>query len=306
MEIVSAEVHRVLAYVEALNRHGVRPPADLVNQFASRPDQRTSRTVARFEVTAVRAVERALRSIQTETVGGETFTQYGARLGWFTAGSDVEVTAVGRALLKALNSPTLGETSADVFEIVLEADDPFAYPQALSALSVARDALLVEPYFRFQQLHDIAEFDNITRVLIGPNLNKTDLGLLAHGLAVLERERSVEVRIARALHDRYVIPRTEGSVLMLGMSLGGIGKKVSTITTIGDLASIALREVHEALWDEAKILEPKTALPGTPSTAEREPMTAEPAAQPADAGQAPAKKTAKSASAKKAAAKRIS
>ncbi|GAB3077116.1 hypothetical protein GCM10027215_16880 [Nocardioides zeae] len=46
------------------------------------------------------------------------------------------------------------------------------------------------------------------------------------------------------------------TVLMLGMSLGGIGKEVSTITSIGGVGSSALREAHESLWDAAKVLEP--------------------------------------------------
>jgi hypothetical protein len=266
MEIVSEHVHRVLAYVEALNRHGVRPVRKAVNEFANGPDRKESRTVPAFQLSALRAVQHALRGVQAETVEGETFSQYAARLGWIGDVTEVELTPIGRALLKALNTPALEETSADVFEIVLEAGDPFAYAQALGALSVAKNALLVEPYFRLEQLMDVAEFDNIERVLVGPGLNKRDLELLATGLSAVLESRQLEIRVARALHDRYLIPAVEGSVLMLGMSLGGIGKKVSTITTIGEVSSTALRNAHETLWSEASLLEPKKAPAPAPDT----------------------------------------
>jgi hypothetical protein len=96
--------------------------------------------------------------------------------------------------------------------------------------------------------------------MVGPGLKKRELDLLATGLAALPPERQLEIRIATALHDRYLIPREEGRVTMLGMSLGGIGKKVSTITTLGEVASVALRDAHEALWRDAETLAPKSAL----------------------------------------------
>lgn len=117
--------------------------------------------------------------------------------------------------------------------------------------------MLVEPYFRIDQLRDVAGFDNIERVLLGSGVKKPDREVLAAGLAVLPQERALEVRIASALHDRYLIPRDEGKVRMLGMSLAGIGKKVSTITTLGELAPNALRAAHEELWNNASALAPR-------------------------------------------------
>ena len=56
---------------------------------------------------------------QPSSVEAETFCQYMTRLKWTYDKAVVELTPVGRALLKALNSPVLEETTADVFEIVL-------------------------------------------------------------------------------------------------------------------------------------------------------------------------------------------
>lgn len=265
MEIVSEHTHRVLAYVDALNRHGVKPQPGVVNEFAKKPEQLLSTTSPIAGAMYTRALLRSMLMFQPSSVEAETFCQYMTRLKWTYDKAVVELTPVGRALLKALNSPVLEETTADVFEIVLSPDNEFAYAQALGALGSVKQALLVEPYFRLEQLMDVAELDNIERVLIGPNMKPRELKVLATGLATVVEQRPLEVRIAKALHDRYLVPKDEGAVLMLGISLGGIGKKVSTLTTLGALASQALREAHEAIWNEAETLKPRepATLPGS-------------------------------------------
>lgn len=136
----------------------------------------------------------------------ESTCEHLIRLHWIHDRDDVELTPVGRALLRALNRPALNEQVADVFEIVLTPSNPFAYAQALGGLTSVDDGLLVEPYFRLEQLMDIAELDNITRVLVGGGLKPRDIELLATGLAGLRETRQLEIRQARELHDRYLIP----------------------------------------------------------------------------------------------------
>lgn len=272
MEIVSEHVHRVLAYIEALNRHGVRPAGKAVDEFAKRPLPRPSAKLNKLQILAQTMRDNAMGGV--ETIEGETFSEYLVRLSWVGGQDEVELTVVGRALLKALNAPVLDETATDVFEIVLDPENPFAYAQALEALSAAEHGLLVEPYFRLDQLIDIEKFENIERVLVGPGLKKRDLELLATGLAALPPDRPLEVRVAKALHDRYLIPRDEGRVTMLGMSLGGIGKKVSTITTLGEVASIALRDAHEAIWNDSATLAAK--FPGAGGTVSASPAVPSP------------------------------
>jgi len=254
VEIVDQHTHRVLAYVDALNRHGVKPPFAVIDAFANAPDRR-SKTVGGLQSATMSRWADILSGV---SVPDETFCEYLLRVQWITGSVDAfELTPHGRALLKALNAPALEETTADVFEIVLNPENPFAYAQALGALGSARRALLVEPYFRLEQLMDIAEQDNIERVLVGPNLKSREYDVLATGLAALPETRELTVRKATALHDRYLIPSDEGGVLMLGISLGGIGKKVSTMTTLGEEASMALRATYEAIWAEAELIEPK-------------------------------------------------
>ncbi|MCW2835344.1 MAG: uncharacterized protein JWN68_3297 [Nocardioides sp.] len=242
----------------------------MVNAFADNPEQQFSEEAGIFAVlTSTRSSLSSVFDIQR--VADETFCQYLARLSWINddTAEAVELTPAGRALLKALNSPALEETTADVFEIVLNPDNPFAYAQALSGLSTVKNALLVEPYFRLDQLMDVAEFDNIVRVLVGSRLKAAEYDLLATGIASLRDGRSIEIRKTADLHDRYLIPAEDGGVLMLGASLGAIGKKVSTMTTLGQVASRALRDAHEQIWCEAEPIEPKkpVALPPAPTEA---------------------------------------
>lgn len=276
VNIVDEDTHRVLAYVDALNRHGVGPARALVNQFAADPDQKVRMDGGLRGLQQLRMVASAFAE---RVVPDETFCQYMARVGWIGEDIDaVELTPIGRALLKALNSPVLEEGTADVFEIVLDPDNPFAYAQALHGMSSVSDALLVEPYFRLQQLMDVAEFDNIVRVMVGSRLKSAEYELLATGLASLPNERVIEVRKAADLHDRYLIPAREGSALMLGASLGGIGKKVSTMTTLGQLATQALRDAHERLWHEAEPIEPKKLAAASPAPTETAAVPAKKAA----------------------------
>lgn len=248
---MSEQTHRVLAYVDALNRHGVKPSPRWVDQFAEEPKRRVAMVGGLSSIATVWSEMMSEREVPKET-----FTQYMTRLGWVAANDgQVELSRLGRALLKALNAPALEEAGTDVFEIVLDPKNPFAYAQALGGLMHAKDALLVEPYFRLDQLMDIAELDNITRVLVGSRLKPREYEVLATGLAALPANRRLEVRKAPELHDRYLIPADDGGVLMLGASLGGIGKKVSTMTTLGDVASRALRQAFEQIWRAAEIIE---------------------------------------------------
>ena len=86
-----------------------------------------------------------------------------------------------------------------------------------------------------------------------------------------------------------------GAVVMLGgpwvgvpgQELGGIGKKVSTITILGELASTALRE---ALWRDAETLVPKSY---AANAATSEPDAKAAVDAPAPTKDAPAKKSVK-------------
>lgn len=242
--------HRVLAYLEALNRHGVTPTRAQLDAFAEQPQRHISRH------NGITAWASLSEMVIGQVVDKEKYSTFLTRVGWIDEGSAVKLTALGRALLKGLNSPALDDSISDLFEIVLNPDNPFAYAQALQALGSSSAAMLVEPYFRLEQLIAIAELENIDQVLMSPKVAQKDRSLVANGLAALPASRPLQVRFVDDLHDRYLIPHVEDPVLMLGASLGGVGKKVSTLTALGAVASQALREAHESLWRDATPIEP--------------------------------------------------
>lgn len=312
MEIVDERTHRVLAYIDALNRHGDRPDPYYVNEFAENPDQATRQDYADLSYLARSTLRhqdlrRNLIAFAPFAQAEEGFCDYLDRLGWITGlnAARIELTSTGRALVRALNAPAIEETSADLIEVVLSPDNPFAYTQALRALSSVPTSMLVDPYFRAEELMDVADFDNVERVLVGPQLKARELAVLAQGLAVVNNSRPMEIRVASSLHDRYMIPR-EGKALMLGMSVGGIGKKVGTLTTLGEVATHALREAHEKIWGESKILEPAAPKPrgdlvGTPTIAASAEVTR---ASDSTREKSAAKKPSKQPAAKKSSAKK--
>jgi hypothetical protein len=233
----------------------VTPPESFVEAYAKRPDRHVERVSL-----ASKFAGSLGRDFWYEEVR-ESHVDYLSRLGWIrTMSAGVELTSLGRALLKALNAPVIQDT-ADVFEIVLDPDDPFAYAKAVGRLASVDDALLVEPYFRLDQLIDVAELSNVTRVLVGSALKPREYEALSVGLGTLEHP--LEIRKAVSLHDRYLIPGRKGQALMLGVSLGGIGKKISTLTPLGEVATDALREAYERIWHDAEIIPVKVRAEGT-------------------------------------------
>lgn len=256
MEIVDDKTHRVLAYVGALNQHGVRPNADLVDEYADRPKRRSTRVGGIGGLSSLARLEKAVYGRPTFK---ETESEYIERLGWaLNTSSGVSLTSAGRALLKALNASVLESDTVDIVEVVLDADDPFAYATAIGALANAGESLLVDPYFRVSQLVDIQEVDNITRILVGSGMKNGDYQALAVGLKAVS-QGPLEIRKASGLHDRYLIPDGPGNALMIGTSLGGVGRKVSTLTSLGEPATDALRQLHESIWADAEVIGARAA-----------------------------------------------
>lgn len=98
-------------------------------------------------------------------------------------------------------------TEEDVVEIVLDPDDRFAYARALGELTSMPDSMIVDPYFRFEQLVDVLELGTVTRVLTSRKIGPAALARLALGLKAVTEGQPFEVRLTAELHDRYFIPR---------------------------------------------------------------------------------------------------
>lgn len=234
----------MLAYLALVNRQGYfEMSAYDLEEFAESPDQRFGKIDYRIDFSRTLLAERPL----------ETYVEYLSRVGWIVASdSGSAVTPLGQAVLRAMNAPRIDEQ--DVLEIVLDPDDPFAYARALGELADMPNSMIVDPYFRFEQFVDVVNLGTVTRVLTTRKVGAAALAKLGLGLKAVPAD-TLHIRVADQLHDRYFVPAT-GSLRGLGVSLGGVGKQVSVLTTLGAEASDVLRALHESKWENAEPLLP--------------------------------------------------
>ncbi|WIV44708.1 MULTISPECIES: hypothetical protein [Glutamicibacter] len=256
MEIVNPHTHRVLAYIAALNRQGVPISLKAINEFGKYPDLKSKKTgsISSFDL---RDLTLSFTEVRT-TRPAEVYTQYFERLGWitYTSNDDVRLTNLGRGILKSLDSPVLDPTNTGLVEVVLDPENLFAYATALNVIASVDDALLVDAFLRIQELQDISGFDNVDRILVRDSISSNDSMTLSVALGALHAAgRAMQIRKAPGLHDRYVIP-PEGNVVMLGTSLNGVGKKISTVTHLGGEPSQVLRSHYQTVWERAEPIAP--------------------------------------------------
>lgn len=248
VDLVNERTHRTLAFMSALTERGAAPTTDAVEEFYWWPNPMSEGALIDREVWGDESGERA--------------SWYLVRLGLATvetqeelddADGKVRLTPQGRAMLQHLDS--LRARPTEIVEMYVDPSDQFAYPLVLLKLSQVGPGLMVDPYCRAEQLGDLLRFEGTNRVLLS-TASANQREAVALMLARAE-DRHLEVRRSTAIHDRYFIPDA-GPVLMLGMSLNGVGKKVGAIAELGDEASSLIRKAHEKLWEEALVIEPTT------------------------------------------------
>lgn len=196
---------------------------------------------------------RTLLSVQAVVAGFwsggqfvETMVEYCGRLGWVASdGVQVTITPLGSALVRALTVAPDGE----VDELVLDRDDPLALARVVGRIAALGPAMVVDPYLRVDQLLVLVG-TQVTRLLVRAG-NATDLAALKATLGAVPVDRTIELRAvpASALHDRLVIP-IEGDVWMLGSSLNGVGRHLTTLVRLHDAAG-QLRSAYEETWRSA-------------------------------------------------------
>ncbi|MHB9860613.1 hypothetical protein [Streptomyces sp. YIM S03343] len=201
----------------------------------------------------------------------ETWKQYLERVGWIkVTGESVKLTPLGHAILADLSAPKLDVSNEDASEVILDPSDPFAYVRVIGALSDIGEGLLVDPYFRFDQLETVVEHTQIRRILTSKKIGAPAISQLALALAVIDAPQRPEVRVANELHDRFAI--SEGDkVIAIGTSLNSVGKNLSVVVPLASIAGNAIRRTHEDLWTNATVLKPKNPTPQ--ATAAKEPST---------------------------------
>jgi hypothetical protein len=188
-------------------------------------------------------------------------------LRWVTGTPRLRLTELGRALLGAAERAAAAEGEADV--VVLDREDPFAYPRLIGHLVKAKEGLLVDPYFRIDQLMTILNNTSIARVLISKQHNRSreDRAALAVALDNPSLPRSIEIRATndRGLHDRLIVGE-DGEVWTLGASLNSVATTSTVIVPVPQAGADALRQQAEKLWDTAEQVQ--TARPEPEESAE--------------------------------------
>ncbi len=196
---------------------------------------------------------------RVQTSPAETLIEHLTRIGWLRChGADgetrVELSALGRALLRHVSAAGREE---DLQVVMLDRDDPVAYPLLVGYLAELGTGLLVDPYLKVRNFQDLTQHTKVNRVLMrndGTQVKEfATISLLAAAA-----DSPIEVRASERLHDRYFIP-SEGTARSIGTSLNGVGRKYATVfSTVPAEAEAAVREYHQALWEAAAPVEPGT------------------------------------------------
>ncbi|MGW1257370.1 hypothetical protein ACWD5Q_19860 [Streptomyces sp. NPDC002513] len=182
MNIATEDGHRLLAYISAATRRGAILSADNLEAYARAPFRRmrSNSTIQDFVSTFSAALGGKSEPL-------ETWTQYLERVGWIkVACESVKLTPLGHAILADLSAPKLDVANEDASAVILDPSDPFAYVRVIGALSDIGEGLLVDPYFRFDQLETVVEHTQIRRILTSKKIGAPAISQLALALAVYD------------------------------------------------------------------------------------------------------------------------
>ena len=263
-ELLPRHAHRALLYIEKLNSAGVRPKPQDVDAFAATDAPRAAQYQSPFAA-GLAPMQRFFRG--TKVADAEPVTGWLLRMGWLDADAESRLTVsdLGAALLAALRLPP-SEWSPEregAGAVILRPDDPFVYVELTRVISEAGAALLVDPYFKTDMLDWLHNATLVNRLLLS-RANKAQaqeveqISLALFGLRESPGAGRVEIRatISATLHDRCIVP-DDGDVLLLGTSITGIGRHLSTIVPLPSPAGVSMRREVEKLWKDAELVQPQ-------------------------------------------------
>lgn len=248
MEIADSADHRALRYVAAVTDEGYQLTRKELQEYLKTPPR-------------VGGIMQQYAGLQASIslmvgLGGRPESQIDrlARVRWMEINQDVvEISDLGRAVLRALDKDELrGEPPA---EVILDPKDPFSYARVIGRIARHGNALIADPYFRLDQLLDIVQRTEVTRVLTSTKISKAERAALATAVQSLNLPRSFEIRVAdgKEMHDRYFIP-AKGPVEFLGTSLNQVGQKFTVVAPIDDPAATVIRKSFEDLWSKSAVV----------------------------------------------------
>lgn len=189
----------------------------------------------------------------------ETVIEHLIRLTWLeeiTASGHLglRLTQLGRALLRDHEMDSV--TPPDVSVVVLEGNDPLAYPLLVGQLAEAGEGLLVDAYLKVDGLHRIVQSTRLTRLLVTGKYNASEIAAMQTYLDSPSLPRSIEMRSSTELHDRILLTDDE-TVFTLGTSLNSIGRTTTVLTPMPSGTGEFLRETYERIWDNGSLVGPQ-------------------------------------------------
>ncbi|MEV7898779.1 hypothetical protein [Streptomyces cyaneofuscatus] len=251
MDHISEHVLRALWYLDAMTSQGISLARGEVDRMAVTAPPRDA--VYGFR----RAVfQSALPSQRAEPVAG-----YLLQLFWATEDADgLKITSRGRALLRLSGANERLHTAHEpvVNDVALSPDDPLVYTVLTRRLAAVGKGMLVDPYFKADNLRWILEATSIRRILISKKSSPKERPIIAIALGTLPNGHTVEVRATEGaeLHDRRVIA-ADGSVQMIGTSINGIGRHETSMISPEPAIAKLYRDSAEKLWASAEKIEPR-------------------------------------------------
>jgi hypothetical protein len=201
---------------------------------------------------------RSVRQLLTEA---ETVSEYLIRMDWaaWDSAETYQMTSLGRAFLAGAlqEEAELSDHDSLPRTVILDPQDPMSQIDLAQATSNAGAGMLVDPYLKPESLVWLVGSTQITRALIKP----PDKGLGTHqmGLGVIRGAERLELRVtsSKEFHDRAIVGE-DGSVTLVGSSINGVGRHLTTLVTLSADDSKSLRKRLEALFEEADPVKPVT------------------------------------------------
>jgi hypothetical protein len=256
LQLVDADTHRVLGYIDALVSQGYQPVPEEVEVYALAPVRRPAKVESGvFRDLALNFANLAnFADVWSRTVvreEAEKWVEYLGRLRWaeLDAGG-VRLTKAGRALLGHLNSRLEGLEADEV--LLVSPEDLVGYPKVIGKIARLENVMVVDPYLDSLSLFLLARDGIAKRVLTSSKMGKARLAELTATLAGIEPSARPQARLSNELHDRYVVG--DGSVQMLGASLNGVGKSLTVLLPITGRVADGIRSTLESQWDSAEAI----------------------------------------------------
>jgi hypothetical protein len=241
MRIITENQHRALSFVEACNGSGYSPRKSEVELWLKEPVPASDlgRTFGTLTASLFDGMFGTRSNILDHMVG----------LHWIIESPLLTITQLGRALLGAANRAEVVEGEAGI--VVLDRKDPFSYARLIGHLARAKEGLLVDPYFRIDQLMTVLNSTSIARILVSKQhkSSKADIAALAIALDSPSLPRDIQIRATsdQSLHDRLIVGE-DGEVWTLGASLNSVATTSTVIVPVPQVGAEALRQQAEEFW----------------------------------------------------------